>query len=51
MNHLTEGIGKLKLGVSTQLRDCEKEIITKKLGKWPNDKLFPVVDLWVGGPF
>eukprot|EP00913_Durusdinium_trenchii_P022294 g20947.t1 len=34
------------MGVSTELRDCEKEIIVKKLGKWPNDKLFPVVDLW-----
>ncbi|CAL1156760.1 unnamed protein product [Cladocopium goreaui] len=46
VNHLTEGISKLKMGVSTELRDCEKEIIVKKLGKWPNDKLFPVVDLW-----
>ncbi|CAK9034831.1 Phospholipase A-2-activating protein (PLA2P) (PLAP), partial [Durusdinium trenchii] len=44
--HLIEGISKLKMGVSTELRDCEKEIIVKKLGKWPNDKLFPVVDLW-----
>ncbi|CAJ1433075.1 unnamed protein product, partial [Effrenium voratum] len=46
VNHLTAGISKLQMGVSTELRDCEKEIITKTLGKWPNDKLFPVVDLW-----
>ena len=26
---------------------AEPQIIMKKLGKWPNDKLFPVVDLWV----
>eukprot|EP00434_Breviolum_minutum_P002982 symbB.v1.2.002621.t1/scaffold139.1/size300179/4 len=46
VQHLTEGINKLKLGVTTELRDCEKEIMVKKLGSWPNDKLFPVVDLW-----
>ena len=23
------------------------QIMVKKLGSWPNDKLFPVVDLWV----
>ena len=26
------------------------EIIVKKMGKWPNEKLFPVVDLWVCSP-
>eukprot|EP00927_Polykrikos_kofoidii_P049319 TRINITY_DN43393_c0_g1_i1.p1 TRINITY_DN43393_c0_g1~~TRINITY_DN43393_c0_g1_i1.p1 ORF type:complete len:765 (+),score=159.92 TRINITY_DN43393_c0_g1_i1:70-2295(+) len=44
---LKEAIGKLKSGVlSKTLRDCEKEVIFKKLGEWPTDKLFPVVDLW-----
>lgn len=44
--HLKEGISKLKLGVSTEIRACEKEIVHIKLGQWPNDKLFPVIDLW-----
>ncbi|CAE7481324.1 lub1 [Symbiodinium sp. KB8] len=44
--HFAEGVTKLKTGITTELRDCEKEIIIKKMGKWPNEKLFPVVDLW-----
>lgn len=44
--HLQEGISKLKLGVSTELRACEKDIIHLKLGHWPNERLFPVIDLW-----
>jgi len=46
VNHLTEGINKLKTGVTTELRNVEKEMITVKLGQWPKEKLFPVVDLW-----
>jgi len=46
VNHLTEGISKLKTGVTTELRNVEKEMIIVKLGQWPKEKLFPVVDLW-----
>eukprot|EP00931_Biecheleriopsis_adriatica_P101800 TRINITY_DN7687_c0_g1_i1.p1 TRINITY_DN7687_c0_g1~~TRINITY_DN7687_c0_g1_i1.p1 ORF type:complete len:770 (+),score=209.30 TRINITY_DN7687_c0_g1_i1:54-2312(+) len=45
-SHLTEGIKKLKTGVTTELRHVEKEMIIQKLAQWPQDKLFPVVDLW-----
>eukprot|EP00928_Gymnodinium_smaydae_P078677 TRINITY_DN62784_c0_g1_i1.p1 TRINITY_DN62784_c0_g1~~TRINITY_DN62784_c0_g1_i1.p1 ORF type:complete len:750 (-),score=174.68 TRINITY_DN62784_c0_g1_i1:117-2366(-) len=45
--HLTEGIAKLKSGVmSKEIRECERQVIHSKLGEWPADKLFPVVDLW-----
>eukprot|EP00930_Biecheleria_cincta_P097447 TRINITY_DN8915_c0_g1_i1.p1 TRINITY_DN8915_c0_g1~~TRINITY_DN8915_c0_g1_i1.p1 ORF type:complete len:761 (+),score=170.13 TRINITY_DN8915_c0_g1_i1:301-2283(+) len=46
VGHLTEGISKLKMGVTSELRACQQEIIIVKLGQWPKDKLFPVVDLW-----
>ena len=39
MNHYQS----LCMFFSTLLR----QIMVKKLGSWPNDKLFPVVDLWV----
>eukprot|EP00929_Paragymnodinium_shiwhaense_P074291 TRINITY_DN38005_c0_g1_i1.p1 TRINITY_DN38005_c0_g1~~TRINITY_DN38005_c0_g1_i1.p1 ORF type:complete len:746 (-),score=178.12 TRINITY_DN38005_c0_g1_i1:176-2413(-) len=45
--HLNTAIDKLKSGVmSKELRPIEKEIIHQKLGDWPQDKLFPVIDLW-----
>jgi len=46
VTHLTDAIGKLKLGVSTEFRTCEKEIVFVKLKEWPKDKMFPVIDLW-----
>lgn len=44
--YLTGAIDKLKSGAMKDLRACEKDVIHAKLGKWPNDKLFPVIDLW-----
>ena len=32
VQHLTEGINKLKLGVTTELRDCEKEVELELVG-------------------
>ena len=32
VQHLTEGINKLKLGVTTELRDCEKEVLRRNSG-------------------
>eukprot|EP00933_Yihiella_yeosuensis_P068781 TRINITY_DN7476_c0_g1_i4.p1 TRINITY_DN7476_c0_g1~~TRINITY_DN7476_c0_g1_i4.p1 ORF type:complete len:539 (-),score=136.45 TRINITY_DN7476_c0_g1_i4:278-1654(-) len=46
VDHLTVGIGKLKTGVTTNIRNVEKEMIHVKLAQFPNDKLFPIVDLW-----
>jgi len=43
---LSDAIAKLKTGVSADFRQPEKEVIFVKLKTWPQDKLFPVVDLW-----
>mmetsp|Transcript_49908 Transcript_49908/g.139713 ORF Transcript_49908/g.139713 Transcript_49908/m.139713 type:complete len:746 (+) Transcript_49908:75-2312(+) len=45
--HFNELITKLKSGVmSKEIRDCERQVMKDRLGEWPTDKLFPVVDLW-----
>lgn len=45
--HLDNAINKLKAGGKlADFRGVEKEVIHVKLGAWPVDKLFPVVDLW-----
>mmetsp|Transcript_22841 Transcript_22841/g.50299 ORF Transcript_22841/g.50299 Transcript_22841/m.50299 type:complete len:767 (-) Transcript_22841:108-2408(-) len=44
--HFQDAIGKLKLGVSSEFRPCEKEVVWRKLKEWPQDKIFPVIDLW-----
>eukprot|EP00414_Alexandrium_minutum_P000661 CAMPEP_0113818816 /NCGR_PEP_ID=MMETSP0328-20130328/429_1 /TAXON_ID=39455 /ORGANISM="Alexandrium minutum" /LENGTH=674 /DNA_ID=CAMNT_0000786751 /DNA_START=75 /DNA_END=2099 /DNA_ORIENTATION=- /assembly_acc=CAM_ASM_000350 len=44
---LKDAIGKLKSNLmSAEFRNSEKEVIHVKLKQWPNDKLFPVIDLW-----
>mmetsp|Transcript_39387 Transcript_39387/g.116794 ORF Transcript_39387/g.116794 Transcript_39387/m.116794 type:complete len:743 (-) Transcript_39387:20-2248(-) len=43
---LGDAIAKLKAGVASEFRQSEKEVIFVKLKAWPQDKLFPVVDLW-----
>eukprot|EP00811_Abedinium_folium_P023659 NODE_3327_length_2052_cov_8.360519.p1 GENE.NODE_3327_length_2052_cov_8.360519~~NODE_3327_length_2052_cov_8.360519.p1 ORF type:complete len:428 (-),score=129.53 NODE_3327_length_2052_cov_8.360519:726-2009(-) len=44
---LTEAIGKLKSGnLKLEIRNCEKEVFFMKLGAWPREQLFPVIDLW-----
>eukprot|EP00415_Alexandrium_ostenfeldii_P000764 UN0764 len=45
--HLKAAIEKLKSNImSAEFRNSEKEVIHVKLKQWPNDKLFPVIDLW-----
>jgi len=44
--HLNACIEKLKAGIASEIRPCEKDIVHYKMGEWPSDKLFPVIDLW-----
>jgi len=47
VQYLADAIGKLKSGsLKAEFRACEKEVIHVKLAAWPNDRLFPVIDLW-----
>jgi len=47
VQYLKDAIAKLKSNLmSAEFRNCEKEVIHVKLKEWPNDRLFPVVDLW-----
>lgn len=46
VTYLGDAIGKLKLGVTSEFRSCEKEVVWHKLKDWPKDKIFPVIDLW-----
>jgi len=42
-----DAVGKLKSNImSVEFRNCEKEVIHVKLKEWPQDRLFPVIDLW-----
>mmetsp|Transcript_26757 Transcript_26757/g.61649 ORF Transcript_26757/g.61649 Transcript_26757/m.61649 type:complete len:743 (+) Transcript_26757:84-2312(+) len=44
--HLNAAVEKLKAGIASQIRPCEKDIVHYKMGEWPGDKLFPLIDLW-----
>lgn len=42
-----DAVDKLKSTImSKEFRNCEKEVIHVKLKEWPQDRLFPVIDLW-----
>mmetsp|Transcript_119741 Transcript_119741/g.382201 ORF Transcript_119741/g.382201 Transcript_119741/m.382201 type:complete len:760 (+) Transcript_119741:157-2436(+) len=46
VGYFTDAIAKLKFGVGSEFKDREKEVVWKKLKEWPQDKIFPVMDLW-----
>jgi len=46
VSYLNDAISKLKVGVTSEFRNCEKEVVFLKLKEWPKEKIFPVVDLW-----
>eukprot|EP00429_Kryptoperidinium_foliaceum_P002024 CAMPEP_0176021228 /NCGR_PEP_ID=MMETSP0120_2-20121206/10303_1 /TAXON_ID=160619 /ORGANISM="Kryptoperidinium foliaceum, Strain CCMP 1326" /LENGTH=776 /DNA_ID=CAMNT_0017354339 /DNA_START=62 /DNA_END=2390 /DNA_ORIENTATION=- len=46
VGHLTDAVAKLKVGVTSEFKGAEKEVVFVKMKEWPTDKMFPVVDLW-----
>jgi len=47
LQYLNDAIQKLSTGsLRTEFKQVEREVIHEKLGTWPKDKLFPVMDLW-----
>ncbi|CAD7931002.1 unnamed protein product [Amoebophrya sp. A25] len=46
IQHFEEAIKKLGSRASKDFRPIERDLIWKKCGSWPEEKLFPVVDVW-----
>lgn len=46
MSHFNDAIEKLKRGVTADFKAGEKQVVMVKLKEWPQDKIFPVIDLW-----